>query len=121
MDEPPEQEVEHRERLRGSVGPAPTRETGRCTAGVDKLGFGAGQVVQEFGYDGDVDDDFRFAIEDACGSELEDEDYTGEVDAVLLWWRADDGDLTDALVDTVGDARRRRLRRPGHPQAGQRR
>ena len=35
-------------------------------------------------------------------STLEDEDYTGVVDAVILWWRDDDGDLTDALVDTLG-------------------
>jgi hypothetical protein len=69
---------------------------------VEKLGFAAGQVIQEFGYDTDVDDAFRFLIEETCGSELEDEDYTGEIDAVVLWWRADDGDLTDALVDTVG-------------------
>jgi hypothetical protein len=49
-----------------------------------------------------VDDDFRFAIEDICGAELEDDDYTGAADAVLLWFRPDDGDLGDALVDMVG-------------------
>ncbi len=83
-----------------STGDAP--EARSVHGGVDKLGIGSGLIVQEFGYDSDVDDDFRFALEAACGSELEDEDYTGEVDAVLLWWRSDDGDLTDALVDTVG-------------------
>ena len=35
------------------------------------------------------------------GTELEDEDYTGVVDHVLLWWRDGDGDLTDALVDAM--------------------
>lgn len=69
--------------------------------GVERLGFAAEQIVQEFGWSEDVDDDFRFAVEDVIGSDLEDEDYTGETDAVLLWWRADDGDLTDALVDLV--------------------
>ncbi len=69
---------------------------------VERLGFGRDQVVQEFGYDADVDDDFRFAVEDACGGELEDDDYTGAADAVLLWFREDDGDLGDALVDMVG-------------------
>ena len=64
-----------------------------------KLGFTAGQVVQEFGYDQDVDDDFRLAIEELCGSELEDENYADVADAVVLWWREDDGDLADALVD----------------------
>ncbi|MGL5866377.1 MAG: DUF3052 family protein [Dermatophilaceae bacterium] len=69
---------------------------------VERLGFSREHVVQEFGYDSDVDDDFRFAVEDACGAEIEDDDYTGGADAVLLWWRDDDGDLGDALVDMVG-------------------
>jgi hypothetical protein len=71
-------------------------------AAVERLGFARDQVVQEFGYDVDVDDDFRFAVEDVCGAEMEDDDYTGAADAVLLWWREDDGDLGDALVDMVG-------------------
>ena len=69
---------------------------------LDRLGFVAGQVVQEYGYDSDVDDALRFAIEDVVGSELEDEDYTGTADAALLWWRSDDGDLADGLVDVIG-------------------
>ena len=64
-----------------------------------RLGLTAGQVVQEYGYDADVDDDFRFAIEDLTGTELEDEDYGDVADAVLIWWRQDDGDLVDAVVD----------------------
>ncbi|MGL4743239.1 MAG: DUF3052 domain-containing protein [Dermatophilaceae bacterium] len=71
-------------------------------AAVERLGFAREQVIQEFGYDSDIDDDFRFAVEDACGAEIEDDDYTGAADAVLLWWRDDDGDLGDALVDMVG-------------------
>lgn len=71
-------------------------------SGVDRLGFEPDHVVQEFGYDSDVDNDFRFAIEDRCGSELEDEDYTGSADAALLWWRDGDGDLGEALIDMVG-------------------
>ena len=66
---------------------------------VARLGFTRDQVVQEFGYDSDVDDEFRFAVEDLCGAEMEDEDYTGGADAVLLWFRDGDGDLGDALVD----------------------
>jgi len=66
-----------------------------------RLGFTAGQVVQELGYDDDVDDDLRAAIEDATGSELVDEDYDDVADAVLLWWRDGDGDLVDALVDAL--------------------
>ena len=66
---------------------------------VSRLGISQGQVVQEFGYDTDVDDEFRFALEDHTGTELEDEDYGDVADAVLIWWRADDGDLVDAVVD----------------------
>lgn len=81
----------------------PPADTGPDAPGaVERLGFLAEQIVQEFGWDGDVDDEFRFAVEDVIGSDLEDEDYTGEADAVILWWRAGDGDLTDALVDLVG-------------------
>ncbi|MGZ4597127.1 MAG: DUF3052 domain-containing protein [Actinomycetes bacterium] len=65
-----------------------------------RLGFRQGQVVQELGYD-DCDDDLRQAIEGVTGSELVDEDYDDVVDAVVLWWRDDDGDLVDALVDSL--------------------
>lgn len=68
-------------------------------AGAARLGFTAGQVVQEFGYDDDVAADLRAAIEEVIGGELVDEDYDDIADAVILWWREDDGDLTDALVD----------------------
>jgi len=76
-----------------------TAQAAATNGSVAKLGFAAGQVVQEFGYDKDADDDFRLAIEELCGSELEDEDYADVADAVVLWWREDDGDLIDALVD----------------------
>jgi hypothetical protein len=56
-------------------------------------------VVQEFGYDADVDDDFRFALEELTNTDLEDEDYGDVADAVLIWWREGDGDLVDAIVD----------------------
>ncbi|WP_168581655.1 DUF3052 domain-containing protein [Gephyromycinifex aptenodytis] len=68
---------------------------------VGKLGFAAGQVVLEIGYDDDVDDELRAQIEVAVDGDLEDEDYGDVVDAVLLWWRDSDGDLTDALVDAL--------------------
>jgi len=68
-------------------------------AGAARLGFAAGQVIQEFGYGDDVDGDLRDAIEDVIGGELVDEDYDDIADGVILWWRDGDGDLTDALVD----------------------
>lgn len=66
------------------------------------LGFSAGQIVQEFGYDADVDQDLRELIEDEIGADLLDEDADEVVDAVILWWRDGDGDLADTLVDTLG-------------------
>lgn len=68
---------------------------------IGKLGFAEGQVVLEIGYDDDVDDELRAQIEEAVNGDLEDEDYGDVVDAVLLWWRENDGDLTDALVDAL--------------------
>ncbi len=67
-----------------------------------RLGFEPGQVVQEFGYDDDVDHDVRDAIEGLTGHELADEDADEVVDGVILWWRDGDGDLVDAMVDTLG-------------------
>lgn len=68
----------------------------------DKLGIAPGMVVQEIGWDEDVDDDVRAAIEEQIGSDLLDEDSDEVVDVVLMWWREDDGDLVDALVDATG-------------------
>ena len=78
-------------------------EAEAATAGsvAGKLGFKGGDLVQELGYDEDVDFDFRGDLEDEIGSELLTEDDQDVVDGVLLWWRADDGDLVDALVDSL--------------------
>jgi hypothetical protein len=67
------------------------------------LGLTRGDVVQEFGWDEDVDDDLRVQVENAVDGDLVDGDYGNVVDAVLLWWREDDGDLVDALVDALTD------------------
>jgi len=68
----------------------------------DRLGFQPGHLVVELGYDDDCDDDLRASVEQAIGSALLDEEYDDVADAVLLWWRDDDGDLVDALVDALG-------------------
>ncbi|MFI1499768.1 DUF3052 domain-containing protein [Streptomyces platensis] len=67
-----------------------------------RLGFEPGQVVQEIGYDDDVDQDLREGIETVIGQDLVDEDYDDICDVVVLWFRDEDGDLTDALVDAIG-------------------
>lgn len=53
------------------------------------------------GWDEDTDDDIRADVEDASGGELLDEDADEVIDVVLMWWRDDDGDLVDALMDAI--------------------
>jgi Protein of unknown function (DUF3052) len=69
----------------------------------ERLGFKPKMVVQELGWDEDVDDDVRVKIEDAIDADMVDGDHGDVVDAVVLWWRRDDGDLVDALVDSLTD------------------
>jgi len=68
----------------------------------DRLGIEPDMVVQEIGWDEDVDDDVRAAIEEKIGSDLLDEEADEVVDVVLLWWRETDGDLVDTLMDVTG-------------------
>lgn len=67
-----------------------------------RMGLAAGQLIQELGWDEDADDELRIGIEDAVDGELVEEALEA-VDVVLLWWRDDDGDLTDGLVDALTD------------------
>ena len=69
----------------------------------DRLGLKPGMVVQELGWDEDVDDSVREMIENAIDADLVDGDHGDVVDVVFLWWRDDDGDLVDALVDSLTD------------------
>ncbi|AWD24266.1 DUF3052 domain-containing protein [Micrococcus luteus] len=89
-----------------------------------ELALSRGDLVQEWGYDDDVDVTFRDALEDALGEELLTEEDQEPADAVLFWWRADDGDVMD-LADALVDAQRSldagpvwimtpRKGRPGH-------
>jgi len=60
-------------------------------------------VVQELGWDDDADEELRASIEDTLDADMVDGDYGNVVDTVLLWWRNDDGDLVDGLVDSLTD------------------
>jgi len=66
-----------------------------------RLSLQPGQVVQELGYDDDVDHQLRDDVEALTGEEMLDEDAVEAVDVVVLWWRDGDGDLVDALVDSL--------------------
>ncbi len=78
-------------------------DSAQATGAGDRLGLTPGMVVQELGWDNDTDDELRVAIEDVIDADMVDGDYGNVVDAVLLWWRADDGDLVDGLVDALTD------------------
>ena len=66
------------------------------------LGLSPGQAVQELGWDDDVDEGLRDGIMDAIDGDLVDEALEA-VDAVVLWWREEDGDVADGLVDALHD------------------
>jgi len=82
----------------------PTTATTDAAGGpAARLGLTRGMVVQELGWDSDTDDDLRISIEDTIDSDMVDGDYGNVVDAVVLWWRDEDGDLVDGLVDSLTD------------------
>ena len=68
---------------------------------VERLGLSAGDLVLEIGHDQDCDNELRAAIEARTGSKFIEESASEVVDAVLLWWREEDGDLVDELVDAL--------------------
>ena len=80
------------------MGAAVTAAAGQAA----RLGLEPGMTVQEIGFDEDVDTELREGIQAVIEGELVDEDFEDVVDVVLLWWREDDGDLVDALVDSIG-------------------
>lgn len=67
----------------------------------DSLGIKPGQIVQEIGYDDDSSDEVRAAFAQASANEIVDYDYEDVVDVALVWFREDDEDLVDLLVDAI--------------------
>lgn len=65
------------------------------------MGFEKGQLVLEVGHDADCDENLRLAISKITETKLIENQANEVVDAVLLWFRDDDGDLTDELVDAL--------------------
>ena len=89
--------------MSATAGGGSTQTDGPATGPADRLGFKRGMVIQELGWDSDTDDQLRIAIEDAIDADMVDSDYGNVVDAVVLWWRDEDGDLVDGLVDSLTD------------------
>jgi Protein of unknown function (DUF3052) len=90
------------QREKGYTGVVAAEDAGRSSDIAGKLGVEPGMVVQEIGWDSDVDEVVRDAVEERVGDDLVDEDADEVVDLVLMWWREGDGDLVDALVDAIG-------------------
>ena len=65
------------------------------------MGFAKGELVLEIGYRADCDDALRADIAAITGTAFLEEITNDVVDAVLLWFREDDGDLVDELMDAV--------------------
>lgn len=78
-----------------------TGNSGADGHSIERFGLEPEWVVQEFGYDDDVDFDLRDALEDITGTQLVDEYYDDVCDAAIVWWREGDDDLTDVLVDSL--------------------
>jgi len=68
---------------------------------IERLGLNKGDLVLEIGHDADCDDDLRTAVSAHIGSTFINGDAQEVVDAVMLWFREDDGDLVDELVDAL--------------------
>ncbi len=79
--------------------------SGGTSPGVNQLGLKHGMVVQELGWDSDVDESLRNGVMDVIDADMV-EEASDAVDAVLLWWRADDGDVVDGLIDALRDLSR---------------
>ena len=65
------------------------------------MGFEKGQLILEVGHGSDCDENLRKEIISITGEPLIENDTNEVVDAVLIWFREDDGDLTDELVDAL--------------------
>lgn len=65
------------------------------------MGIQSGFLVLQRGFADDSDSQLSKEVADTSGSELLDENSKEVVDAVITWWREDDGDLVDELVDCL--------------------
>ncbi|WP_322751057.1 MULTISPECIES: DUF3052 domain-containing protein [unclassified Frankia] len=78
---------------------SPTAANAEGQRRAERLGITPGVLVQSLNEDDDIARDLLGAVTSASGTELVPEDSDDVVDVVLLWWRDDDGDLVEALID----------------------
>ena len=94
------------ERQETAVGDAPGAATEkkdgqRADMWADLLCVKKSDIIQEIGWDEDADSSISEALEDRIGEQLLEQDTDEIVDMVLLWFREEDGDLVDGLVDAT--------------------
>jgi hypothetical protein len=65
------------------------------------MGFAEGELVLEIGHGPDCDAELRDEIQKITGTKFLEGSTHEVVDAVLLWFRDDDGDLVDELMDAI--------------------
>ncbi len=66
-----------------------------------RMGIETGFLVLQRGFGEDCDSAISDEIAKVSGSPLVDENSQEVVDAVITWWREEDGDLVDELVDCL--------------------
>jgi hypothetical protein len=66
-----------------------------------RMGFAQGELVLEVGYGADCDAALRSAIMKITETKFLEGSTNEVIDAVLLWFRDDDGDLVDELMDAM--------------------
>ncbi|MDY3126754.1 MAG: DUF3052 domain-containing protein [Corynebacterium sp.] len=85
------------------------------------MGITSGMVALESGWDEDCEAAISESIEEVLGEDFLEEETDELVDVVVLWWRDNDGDLVDGLVDSLrplGEGGRVWLLTPGAGNAG---
>lgn len=80
-----------------AIGSSAGEERARAAS---RLGLAADAVVQVVGWDGDCDEDLLADVEDYV-TEVVMTEADDVVDGILLWWRDEDGDLADGLLDAL--------------------
>jgi hypothetical protein len=66
-----------------------------------RMGFAQGELVLEVGYGADCDAALRSEIMKITETKFLEGSTNEVIDAVLLWFRDDDGDLVDELMDAM--------------------
>ena len=75
--------------------------TGVTKSYTSTLGITEGMIALETGWDEDCDPAISEAVEAVLGEDFLEEETDELVDVVVMWWREDDGDLVDGLVDAL--------------------